>query len=95
MLKYACSLKRVLRRVLEHGYKDCRFVHGEQEAKLELSWIEKASQPKPEPCILNAGPDRSYWAKRRVTHKDSIENRLIFCYNLLALKALETDSREG
>lgn len=36
-------------------------------------------------------PQKSYYAKHRVTDKDIFDNRLIFGDNLLALKALEQE----
>ena len=62
-----------------------------RKQKLELTWIGKENRPKLEPRILLADPARSYHARHRVTETDSFDNRLIFCDNLLALKALEEE----
>lgn len=59
--------------------------------KLELTWIGKEKRPKLEPRILLEDPEKSYYAKHRVTDCDIFDNRLIFGDNLLALKALEDE----
>lgn len=59
--------------------------------KLELTWIGKDARPKLEPRILLSDPEKSYYAKHRVTSADSFDNQLIFGDNLLALKALEQE----
>ena len=59
--------------------------------KLELTWIGKDKRPKLEPRILLEDPDKSYYAKQRVTDNDIFDNRLIFGDNLLTLKALEQE----
>lgn len=59
--------------------------------KLELTWIGKEKRPKLEPRILLEDPEKSYYAKHRVTDNDIFDNRLIFGDNLLALKALEQE----
>ena len=59
--------------------------------KLELTWIGKEKRPKLEPRILLEDPEKSYHATHRVTENDIFDNRLIFCDNLLALKALEQE----
>jgi len=55
--------------------------------KLQLSWIDKASDLRLEPRLLVEDPKRSY---HRSSDGDE-SNRLIFGDNLLALKALERD----
>ncbi len=62
-----------------------------KKQKLELTWIGKDKRPKLEPRILLEDPDKSYYAKHRVTENDIFDNRLIFGDNLLALKALEQE----
>ena len=57
--------------------------------KLELTWIGKSQRPRLEPRILLEEPERSHQAKKRVSEKDTFDNRLIYGDNLLALKALE------
>ncbi len=52
--------------------------------KLELTWIGKGEEPKPEPRILIENPEYSYG-------DPNSENMLIHGDNLLALKALEQD----
>ncbi len=59
--------------------------------KLELTWIGKENRPQLEPRILLEDPEKSYHAKKRVSQKDILDNRLIFGDNLLALKALEQE----
>lgn len=59
--------------------------------KLELTWVGKEEQPRPEPRILLEDPEKSYHAKFRVSGNDIFDNRLIFGDNLLALKALEQE----
>lgn len=59
--------------------------------KLELTWIGKEKRPKLEPRILLEDPEKSYYAKYRVSDNDIFDNRLIFGDNLLALKALEQE----
>jgi len=46
--------------------------------RLELTWIGKESQPKPEPGNQIEGPERSYPAPHRVDENDLFDNRLIF-----------------
>jgi adenine-specific DNA-methyltransferase len=58
---------------------------------LELTWLGKGNRPRLEPRILLQDPEKSYHAKHRVTDHDHFDNRLIFCDNLLALKALEQE----
>lgn len=62
-----------------------------KKQKLELTWIGKENRPKLEPRILLADPEKSYYAKHRVTDHDIFDNQLIFGDNLLALKALEAE----
>ena len=62
-----------------------------RKQKLELTWIGKDKRPKLEPRILLEDPDKSYYAKQRVTDNDIFDNRLIFGDNLLTLKALEQE----
>lgn len=59
--------------------------------RLELTWIGKDARPKLEPRILLEDPAKSYHAPKRITDRDSFDNRLIFGDNLLALKALEQE----
>lgn len=59
--------------------------------KLELTWIGKDTRPRLEPRILIEEPELSYHAKAR-RDGDIFDNLLIHGDNLLALKALETDS---
>ncbi|PTA66367.1 site-specific DNA-methyltransferase [Deinococcus arcticus] len=61
--------------------------------KLELTWVGKDNRrPLLEPRILLPDPALSYHAAERRTDRDLFDNRLIFGDNLLALKALATDS---
>jgi adenine-specific DNA-methyltransferase len=62
-----------------------------KKQKLELTWIGKEKRPKLEPRILLEDAEKSYHARHRVTDGDIFDNRLIFCDNLLALKALEQE----
>jgi adenine-specific DNA-methyltransferase len=59
--------------------------------KLELTWIGKDKRPLLEPRILLEDAALSYHAAKRVSEKDSFDNKLIFGDNLLALKALEQE----
>ncbi len=64
--------------------------------KLELTWIGKGDEPKPEPRILIENPEYSYWQGKDQgvpsPFKDGEPtNMLIHGDNLLALKALEQD----
>lgn len=61
------------------------------KTKLELTWIGKDIRPRLEPRILIEEPELSYHAKAR-RDGDIFDNLLIHGDNLLALKALETDS---
>ncbi|WP_447738466.1 site-specific DNA-methyltransferase [Pseudomonas laurentiana] len=61
------------------------------KTKLELTWIGKGDRPRLEPRILIEEPEFSYHAETR-REGDHFDNRLIHGDNLLALKALETDS---
>ncbi|MBL8668294.1 MAG: site-specific DNA-methyltransferase [Rhodospirillales bacterium] len=60
-----------------------------RKQRLELTWIGKDERPRLEPRILIEDPEKSYYAKERVSQADIFDNRLIFGDNLLALKALE------
>jgi adenine-specific DNA-methyltransferase len=62
-----------------------------KKQKLELTWIGKENRPQLEPRILLEDPEKSYYARQRVSDKDIFDNRLIFGDNLLALKALEQE----
>src|SRR3546814_12118836 len=59
--------------------------------KLELTWIGKEKRPKLEPRILLDDPDKSYHATHRLTASDTLDNRLLFGDNMLALLARETE----
>lgn len=59
--------------------------------KLELTWIGKDNRPRLEPRILIEEPEFSHHAQTR-REGDIFDNMLIHGDNLLALKALETDS---
>ncbi|XHN82336.1 hypothetical protein O1Q80_01996 [Lonepinella sp. MS14435] len=59
--------------------------------KLELTWISKDKHPKLEARILLEDAERSYHAKVRSENRAFFDNRLIFCDNLQALKALEQE----
>ncbi len=59
--------------------------------KLELTWIGKNRQTRPEPRVLLQDQNLSHHAAHRVTDHDLFDNRLIFGDNLLALKALEQE----
>jgi adenine-specific DNA-methyltransferase len=61
------------------------------KTKLELTWIGKDIRPRLEPRILIEEPELSYHAKAR-RDGDIFDNLLIHGDNLLALKALETDT---
>ncbi|MGH8416718.1 MAG: site-specific DNA-methyltransferase [Pseudomonas sp.] len=61
------------------------------KTKLELTWIGKDDRPRLEPRILIEEPEFSYHAEAR-REGDQFDNMLIHGDNLLALKALETDS---
>lgn len=61
------------------------------KTKLELTWIGKGDRPRLEPRILIEEPEFSYHAEAR-REGDQFDNMLIHGDNLLALKALETDS---
>ncbi len=64
---------------------------GNSKNKLELTWIGKENRPRLEPRILLEDPENSYHASHRVSENDIFNNRLVFCDNLLALKALEQE----
>jgi len=59
--------------------------------RLELTWIGKENRTKLVPRVLIQDASKSYHAKQRVSENDIFDNRLIFCDNLLALKALEQE----
>ncbi|MBA1275313.1 site-specific DNA-methyltransferase [Stutzerimonas azotifigens] len=61
------------------------------KTKLELTWIGKDDRPRLEPRILIEEPEFSYHAETR-REGDHFDNMLIHGDNLLALKALETES---
>lgn len=61
------------------------------KTKLELTWIGKDNRPRLEPRILIEEPEFSHHASTR-REGDIFDNLLIHGDNLLALKALETDS---
>lgn len=61
------------------------------KTKLELTWVGKDERPRLEPRILIEDPAFSYHAEIR-REGDHFDNMLIHGDNLLALKALETDS---
>ncbi|XHN75065.1 hypothetical protein O1Q82_01901 [Lonepinella sp. MS14437] len=59
--------------------------------KLELTWIGKHKRSKLEARILLEDAEQSYHAKVRSENRAFFDNRLIFCDNLQALKALEQE----
>lgn len=62
------------------------------KTKLELTWIGKDSRPRLEPRILIEEPEFSYHARAR-RESDRFDNLLIHGDNLLALKALDADTK--
>lgn len=64
-----------------------------KKTKLELTWIGKEDELRLEPRILLNNLHLSYHSKFKTNSKDEFENVLIFGDNLLALKALQNDSR--
>ena len=55
--------------------------------RLQLTWIDKSIQLKPEPRLLSEDPQKSYGSST----SNLLNNRLIFGDNLLAVKSLEQE----
>jgi adenine-specific DNA-methyltransferase len=62
-----------------------------KQTGLELTWVGKERRPRLEPGILLEDPEMSYHAPHATGANDTLDNRLIFGDNLLALKALEQE----
>ncbi|CAF27657.1 hypothetical protein BHOIPH791_03770 [Bartonella henselae] len=65
---------------------------GYNKQKLETHLDRKRKtprRPKLEPCILLEDLEKSYHAPHQFSVSDIFDNKLIFCDNLLAFKALE------
>jgi adenine-specific DNA-methyltransferase len=62
-----------------------------KKRRLELTWIGKDDRPRLEPRKLLEDAEKSYHATQRGFDEDIFDNRLVYCDNLLALKALEQE----